>query len=300
MRIFSKFRQLFSNPIIAAREFNRLYHHQIFIRDYNDNGIDIFAADWDNLIILDSCRYDVFANLYTLPGTLMKRESRGTGTREFLHGNFRDRDLHDTVYITANPQLYYHGDKINTQLHKIFNIWQDAGWDDNAGTVRPEKLTEYAQEYAAQYDDKRLIIHYLQPHRPFLGPTAEDHPDLGSLFGAEDTAKPTVSREVYWQAYEENLELTLPSVRELMESLDGKTVVTSDHGQVIGERLFPLPIRDYGHWSGNYIDELVSVPWLEYESGHRRRIVSENPETDANDVDDEIVASRLRQLGYTD
>jgi len=299
MRALGKLRQLFSNPIIAAREFNRLYHHQIFIRNYNTNGIDVFAADWDNLIILDSCRYDVFADLNTLPGTLTKRKSRGTGTREFLHGNFRNRDLRDTVYVTANPQLYYHAEEINAELHDVLNVWQETGWDDKADTVRPETLTEYAQEYAEQYDNKRLVIHYLQPHRPFLGPTAEDHPDLGSLFGAEDAAKPTVSRDVYWQAYEENLELTLPSIRDLMESLDGKTVVTADHGQVIGERLFPLPVRDYGHWSGNYIDELVSVPWLEYESGHRRRIVAEDPKTDADDVEDEIVLSRLRQLGYS-
>ncbi|WP_247009702.1 hypothetical protein [Halorientalis litorea] len=300
MSILENIRYLLSNPIVAAREINRLYHQRLFFKDFNTSGVDVFDEDWDNLLILDSCRYDIFSEMNTLPGKLSKKQSRGTGTKEFLHGNFKNRDLRDTVYITANPQLYYNEDEINAKLHDVLNIWQDIGWDEKVGTVRPETLTEYALEYSEQYNNKRLVVHYMQPHRPFLGPTAEKHSDLGSLFGAEDAAKPNVPQDVYWQAFEENLELTLPHVQEIMEELDGKTVVTADHGQVIGEHLSPLPVRDYGHWSGNYIDELVSVPWLEYESGPRRRIIAEDPETETDDVDQEIVESRLRQLGYAE
>jgi len=43
------------NPDIALRELNRLYFRRLYTREFNENGTDIFAEDWDNLIILDAC-----------------------------------------------------------------------------------------------------------------------------------------------------------------------------------------------------------------------------------------------------
>ncbi|WP_458206757.1 hypothetical protein [Haladaptatus sp. NG-SE-30] len=45
----------------------------------NDGAVDIFDEDWDNLVILDVCRYDAFAVRSSLPGML---SVVGTGPRE--------------------------------------------------------------------------------------------------------------------------------------------------------------------------------------------------------------------------
>ncbi|ELZ23103.1 hypothetical protein C475_15679, partial [Halosimplex carlsbadense 2-9-1] len=94
-----------------------------------------------------------------------------------------------------------------------------------------------------------------------------------------------------------------PRVKELLGELSGKTVVTSDHGNMLGERARPIPIREWGHPDGVYTPELVTVPWLEYESGPRREVVAEAPvdETESGDaVEDDVVAERLRNLGYAE
>lgn len=43
---------------------------------------------------------------------------------------------------------------------------------------------------------------------------------------------------------------------------DGTTVVTSDHGNHLGEFATPFPIRLYGHPEGIRTPELIRVPWL--------------------------------------
>ena len=58
--------------------------------------------------------------------------------------------------------------------------------------------------------------------------------------------------------------------RTLIESLDGKTVVTSDHGNLFGRRLWPIPLQKYGHPPGLRFPELIEVPWHETPFENRR------------------------------
>jgi hypothetical protein len=39
-----------------VREVNRQYHRRCSSRSHNPTGIDVVTADWDNLVVLDSCR----------------------------------------------------------------------------------------------------------------------------------------------------------------------------------------------------------------------------------------------------
>ena len=52
------------------------------------------------------------------------------------------------------------------------------------------------------------------------------------------------------------------------------------------------------------MDELVTVPWLVHENGPRREVDAEDSTTATTDedaaVDDDIVAERLRDLGYAE
>lgn len=127
------------------------------------------AADWDNCMILDGCRYDDFADRVHLPGTLEQRQSLASSTPEFLRANLDGRDLRDTVYVTANPTLRQIGE-INTTFHAVVDVW-NTDWDSDLCTVPPAPVTDRAIDAAKRYPNKRLIVHYLQPHYPFIGPT---------------------------------------------------------------------------------------------------------------------------------
>jgi len=58
------------------------------------------------------------------------------------------------------------------------------------------------------------------------------------------------------KAYEDNLKLVLEEVKKLVKNLEGKIVVTSNHGECFGEKFI------IEHPTGIYIKELVEVPWL--------------------------------------
>jgi membrane-anchored protein YejM (alkaline phosphatase superfamily) len=101
-----------------------------------------------------------------------------------------------------------------------------------------------------------------------------------------------------WQAYRENLDLVLSEVEDLLSDLQGKTVITADHGELLGDRERPIPIRTYWHPEGVYVDSLVKVPWHVYENGERKDVVAEEPVDWHDDVDMKEVEQNLRDLGY--
>lgn len=108
----------------------------------NDKGYDITEEDWDNLILLDACRFDIFSEISdSLPGELYKRQSQAGNTREFLRHNFRNREFLNTVHITANPMLYRSQNEVNVKFYDIFNVWQN-NWADSLRTVRPDIVTK--------------------------------------------------------------------------------------------------------------------------------------------------------------
>lgn len=298
MGILERARRVYSDPIIIPRELNCILNTRGYRRDYNTKGENLVKKDWDYLTILDSCRYDTFREQHDLPGKCSKVTSRSSGTGEFLRSNFHNEDLSDTVYVTANPMLYRKKELLNTNFHDIVNIWLDDGWDEECGTVMPETAKEFALKAAESYPNKRLIIHFLQPHRPFIGETADKHEEFGEGFGGDSPmTTPNVPRDVYMKAYKENLRLTLPYVHDILSELEGKHVVSADHGQLIGDRSYPIPFRDYGHWRGNYAKELVEVPWHTYLNGTRPNI-TKGRATDSESFDDNLVSERLKDLGY--
>lgn len=294
-----------AHPSLFLRECNRLYHRRLNRRSYNTSGVDVVAEDWDTMILLDACRYDMFERLHDLPGTLESRISRGSSTREWLHGNFQGRELGDTVYVTAHAQLYRNNDWINAKFHEVVDVWAAGGWDDEIGTVLPETMVEYAREALAEYGDKRHLIHFIQPHVPFIADGGtESNSDIGNrdpdqlpIWRELMEGRSTHTRTEIWELYEQNLEVALPAVQGLLDAIEGRTVVTADHGNMVGDRARPVPIREWGHPRGVYTDELVTIPWLVYESGDRRSIT----EGDLRDVDEHeasLVEERLADLGY--
>ena len=300
----SDLRKAVENPGKAARELNRLFHTRFYSRDFNEKGIDIFEQDWDNLLILDACRYDMFEEHNNIEGRLISKISRGASTIEFLKGNFRDRKLHDTIYLTANPQLAWHEDEIDAEFFKMIDLWENnESWDDEYNTVTPEALSRKAEEIAEEYPDKRLIVHYMQPHYPFLPYKSEQTLDIAleDLFWnkiAEGELE--ISKEKIWSMYNDNLKRALDAVKPLIENTEGKTVITADHGNFVGEKSSPIPVTEWGHPIGIYDDILVKVPWLEIEASTRKEIKTETPENaEESDGEESEIKDKLKALGYT-
>lgn len=291
-------------PHLVVRRINEWYYDLRSQYGSDIERADFIEEDWDNLLLLDACRYDSFAAVHDLPGQLEHRHVKSSSTIEFLKQYLDDRDLTDTVYVTANPQHYRKTDRgfISAQFHDVVEVWQEDGWDEEVRTVRPETVADATERAHDEYPDKRLLVHFLQPHYPYLGPTGREHFDNDSLdfFNRVLNGEIEVDDDVLCRAYHENLEAVLPSVKRLLESLGGRTVVSADHGEMFGERAFPLPMREYGHPSGIHTEELTKVPWLVFENGPRREIdagrADEAESTD--DVETDVVEQRLRDLGY--
>ncbi|WP_124196239.1 hypothetical protein [Natrarchaeobius chitinivorans] len=285
-------------PYLFVREFNTLWSQRLGLREHNPNGTGIFDMDWDNLIILDACRYDIFSEVANLPGELEQRETAGAATREFIDANFAGEEHHDTVYVTGNSWIL----KLDavSSVHTVYDVIADP--DDGN---KPTRITDCAIDVAEKHPNKRLIVHFIRPHHPFIGPLASSHfadieqpPDL---YNRIQRGEVDISDSMLRQLYIENLEYVLPYVEKLMAELKGKTIVTSDHGELLGERTGLLPIKTYGHIPGLYTDKLVTVPCQTYQNGSRREIFAGEPRGEPDysyAVSGKPIDKRLRELGY--
>lgn len=274
------------------------------------DGIDVMDEEWDNLFILDGCRYDLFEQHHEFPGTLEMRRSAASHSSEFVTHNFAGRDCTDTVYVTGNPYSTLAQDA----FHATVNLFEDA-WDEDLLTVHPESVVQAASRAHERYPRKRLIVHFMQPHHPFIGPVGRDldtggvtghvHADVeakterasDSIWDRLDVGECPVDRETVWDAYVDNFRFVADYASTLADGLDGKTVLTADHGNLFGERLWPIPVRKYGHPRGVRHPALVDVPWHELPFDGRRLIEAE-ASPDAEAVDEEVIEDRLEALGY--
>ena len=280
-------------------------------------GVDLIDEDWDNLLILDACRYDIFEQLNTIPGTLESRRSSGSATLEFVRNNFANRSCHEIVYVTANPYVSLVADGV---FHEHVPLWR-TDWDDDLSTVRPESVARAVRDAASKHPDKRLVGHFAQPHHPFIGSYGrerideagnvkarkealgeappDDCTDVWSLVESGKIGHNTVVR-----AYEENLELALSVVRDLVDDLEGKTVITSDHGNLFDEPAYPVVkwgSHRYAHPMHATAEPLVKIPWLICPYENRRSITADPPvDADRSVINVSTIEDRLSDLGYTE
>lgn len=141
---------------------------------------DILGEDWDVLIVLDAARYDIFEELCSeyLDGDLELRRSRGSATPEWAAKTFSGS--HDITYFSANPFINSSGIRLKdmpqggsygydwtAQDHftEVIDIWRQE-WDSAYGTVPPEQMNSAVRERLPL--ENQAVIHYLQPHAPFL------------------------------------------------------------------------------------------------------------------------------------
>ena len=254
--------------------------------------------NWDYLIVLDACRYDTFEKVYRdyLDGELSKGISSCISTPGWLEGHFRDGDYRDVVYISGNPHINSRktGEGFNVRkcFHKVVDVW-NFGWDNKLGTVHPREINNAFMKEFKRFPNRRYVLHYLQPHAPFLSlresqtvgitilqyiwktPFGEM---LRSLFGTDrlwafvlkllqllgigkldpyTAALRAVGEDGFRKAYEDNLRIVLEHVRMLLEEVEGNFVVVGDHGELLGEE------GRFGHiYEREFLAPLITVPWF--------------------------------------
>lgn len=189
----------------------------------------IHKGEWENLIILDACRFDAFEMKYSsfLEGDLIKVRSPASCTRDWLRLTWTQDSYEDLTYISSNMFMQSkHTDhpcqfEDRHKFKEIVDVFLDG--------IEPELVCAAARMYPG-----RKVIHFDQPHKPCLG----------------------VIKEEGWEGYLSNLEHVLGFVVDLLPDLEGRTVITADHGEwfLKGEMLHPcskdMPI-------------LREVPWME-------------------------------------
>jgi hypothetical protein len=250
----------------------------------------ILDKEWDILVLLDACRYDYFERCNPYKGKLTPFDQGCVGTKQYYQMNFKNRDCSDVVVI--NHILLFQDWLGDTKFHDVVNVY-DTHWDQGFGTVLPEPNTEAALEQIEKYPDKRFLIHYAQPHMPYL--------DRGTKIVKQKTKKQVVYKnkfqgkvalalnkmknlfppmpfwcvekvfgnsagvgEIYFKegfeglrkSYEYNLIRTLKSVEPITRLTDKKVVITSDHGKILGEYF----LFSHGWWKSKYV---TTVPWFE-------------------------------------
>lgn len=284
-----------------------------------NEGIEVLDRDWDNLIILDACRYDVFSAVNDLDGSLTPVRSAGSSTSEFIRANFAGREAYDTVYVSSNAMV---GDKREfIDVYKLVGLWQnqpevtrqEETTENNTAprsVPEPEPVVEKILEYNQKYPNKRLIAHFLPPHTPFLVKDGEKLSSDSPYRTFTAARRGEITAAEIRSVYTENVGHVLSYVAELVRELGGKTVVTADHGELLGEGV-PWYIRlvhprwewskrhyfDFGHYTGLYEPELVTVPWLEIESESRREVVAAD-EPAGDDIQESAIEEQLQALGY--
>lgn len=228
---------------------------------HESDSTSIHDLEWDYIFILDACRADYYQELSR---DCQTRISKGSSTRDFLRENFSDGNHEDIVYISANPHLNQDlfreitENSVEEVFHCVFHTYE-GGWDAEKKTVPPNEVLSDVRTAEQLFPNKRKIIHLMQPHHPFVGGDMvetgfnilenKDEENEWSLAEMGEIAHQEVS-----QAYLENLEFVMNQVEGIENSLDGRILITSDHGNLVGENGL------YGHPSGSKAKVLREVP----------------------------------------
>ena len=244
-----------------------LYQTRWYSPDY------VTLTEWDKLIVVDACTFNLFKSRNIIKGKLSKIKSPGSCTPEWLVETFKGKSFPDIVYISAN--LWASNYKLNELLgsnpfYKVLEVWKNK-WDHSLATVHPSEMNKEAIIAQKMYPTKRMNIHYIQPHFPFIGENPLHVEGVTSQNIETNQVKnkytiwnalrdKKITPEEAYRAYESNFDLVIKYVLALIPHLKGKVCITSDHGNLFGKYgVF------YGHPKALYHPELIEVPWLEIQ-----------------------------------
>lgn len=275
------------------------------------------------LIVLDACRFDFLADLFDsyFQGRIEPVWSPASDTFEYQRKNwgkeyeypyvtgaapitpkrinFNEPERHGDGLGFDNDTLRkkYKGYQPSEHLSNIDAVWQDS-WDPELGVCPPEPVTERAKTKTSD----RLVVHYFQPHAPYIGEVTA----LGNKKNFEEQRGGAVSGDIWRrvregeitdqdlrQLYQSNLERVLFAVAELIRfTASDKYIITGDHGEALGE------YGRYAH-SLDWHPYVRTVPWAEVFSVNDSVQSMNDFEIHSGNVNKDV-GDRLKELGYID
>ncbi|MFB6200096.1 MAG: hypothetical protein ABEJ83_04405 [Candidatus Nanohaloarchaea archaeon] len=229
------------------------------------------------LIILDACRYDILNEVANDYFDVEVRPVYGASRNTFDWGRQVWPEEYDVRYVSGAPpvnsepredrtdddkRVLYEGYVPSEHLKNIRDAWHDV-WEEDKG-IPPEEITQIALE---DIDVKPLVVHYYQPHLPFLGEKDPESVLSKDMVEGKNTIdldiwemakKGKIEKAELTEMYESNLRRVLETAKTLVNLSDhDKVVITADHGEALGE------YGVYGH--PKHIDhpKVREVPWVE-------------------------------------
>lgn len=296
---------------IFRRTYQNIFKFYYYFDFNKPDGISVLEKEWDVLLVLDACRFDSFKKYNNIKGKLNSIISKGTCTVEWLNSNFgMKKKYNDIVYVSGNPFTEYsiEGSK---KFYDVSNVFLK-DWNEKFGTVLPDSVSSEAIRMHKKHPDKKLIVHYMQPHVPYVGKTKiylknsfksknfskenNGHDWFGSLL--DKIRYEGGSVRMFYKAYIENLRLVLRSIENLLPHLEGKVIISSDHGELFGEKYI------YGHPPGIRLKKITKVPWFVVDMEYYKEKASEvlplkNVKMkEKGEGDEEKIKKKLKALGY--
>lgn len=261
----------------------------------------VHETEWDNLIVLDACRYDYFKHFYdSFPnledGELDMVRSPGSATPEvvpqvftdyydwqFFSGaiRFKSGDMPNVLgpWEEATKEVSSDGIAWHCSDHfsEIYDVWDRT---DHTRPATPEQMVEAAISHVDP--DKKSVFWFFQPHQPHIGTFSFDvytppvGPNIPDLLISDDgkVGKDTV--KLTRLSYKYNLLRAFYNLYVLLGILDGVTAVTADHGELLFDD--SRAPEDWEHTMDSDHDILRTVPWL---------VVDSDTSVDNNDLTDE-------------
>lgn len=303
-----------------SREFLRAAYRKALhnVSKVRGRGRNVFAESWDLLIVVDACRLDLYREVVSggefAFGDIGSIWSLDSMTRAWMEKTFVEphaAELERTHYICGNP---FSSEAIDgEQLASLDEVWR-YHWDDEVGTIHPRPLTDRAIAHGRERErdeDERLLVHYMQPHWPFLrapDTSGGQGLDIEGIVGEseqyqawennphdvwERLRRGTVTEDEVWAGYLDNLRLVLRDIELLLENYHaGRVVITSDHGNAMGEWGI------YGHPLHMPLAVLRRVPWVETSATDERTHGPDPMHLESRGISTDVTA-KLDRLGYT-
>lgn len=249
-----------------------------FLRNVSPGKFNVLDEmdNWDVLVLLDACRHDAFERVHRqdklLDGVLSQRISCGSHTTTWFKNTF-DRPCPEIVYLSTNPHISARylprlGVSPDTFAH-LEELWHTR-WDANEHTVMPQAVAEEYLRLRERFPDRKFILHFMQPHSPFVGKTRlRKTPRTPEVASAQEDGTPralpsdltlvqekVVTLREAIQAYDDNIRVALDVVAAMLPRISGHVAITSDHGELLSE------YGMFGHFVDLWVPELIEVPWF--------------------------------------
>lgn len=265
-------------------------------------GTTIYDRKWDVLVLLDACRFDLFQEFAPRHDVFDRFESFepvyscASATPEWIKKTFVEgpRSLVSGTHYVSCTGFSTNIDE--GRLHQVDEVWRYAV-DPEYGSTRPEAVTDAAIDAARNTEADRLVVHYVQPHAPFLHCVGKynsqgDGGEGGTQNVWKGLREGRYDYDEVWEDYGQNLLTVLDEVETIVENVSGKVAITSDHGNAMGEWGM------YGHPAYAPVPIIKRVPWVEAVGRESDEYEVQGVESISTGLSEHDLQDNLAALGY--